>query len=212
MQYRTLGRTGVRISAISFGAGPVSGLMVGDDAETQAAVVVAAMEAGINWFDTAPGYGAGRSESNLGRALSAVPCESRERLTYIATKVRIPLDATEPIRDIVRRSVEESLQRLRVSRVTLLQLHNGITANRGDEPASITPAEILSSGGVADAFRQLRDDGLIDHLGLTGTGHPAAMREVIRSGEFDTVPFSEKITGEDVLPGFEVVFSELFMF
>ena len=184
MQYRTLGRTGVRISAVSFGAGPVSGLMVGDDAETQAAAVAAAIEAGINWFDTAPGYGAGRSESNLGRALSAVVAA---KSIHIATKVRIPLDATEPIGDIVRRSVEESLQRLRVSRVTLLQLHNGITSNRGDEPASITPADILSSGGVADAFRQLRDDGLIDHLGLTGTGQPAAMREVIRAGEFDTV-------------------------
>ncbi len=162
----------------------MSGLMVGDDAETQAAAVNAAIEAGINWFDTAPGYRAGRSEFNLGRALSAVAATAP---IHIATKVRIPLDATESISDIVRRSVEESLQRLRVSKVTLLQLHNGITANRGDEPASITPADILSSGGVADAFRKLRDDGLIEHLGLTGTGNRAAMREVIRSGEFDTV-------------------------
>mgnify|MGYP003390159059 CR=1 FL=1 len=184
MQYRTLGRTGIKVSAISFGAGPVSGLMTGSDANAQCEVVAAAIEAGINWFDTAPGYGAGSSEANLGRALSEIkPAQP----IYIATKVRIPLDSTEQIGDIIRRSVEESLQRLRVSSVTLLQLHNGITSNRGDEPASITPDDILSRGGVADAFDRLSDEGLIRHTGLTGTGQPSAMTEVIRSGRFDTV-------------------------
>ena len=189
MQYRTLGRTGIKVSAISFGAGPVSGLMTGTDANAQRDVVAAAIEAGINWFDTAPGYGAGSSEANLGRALSEI---SPPQPIQIATKVRIPLESTEPIGDIIRRSVEESLQRLRVNSVTLLQLHNGITIDRGNEPASITPADILSRGGVADAFDRLRDEGLIRHTGLTGTGQPSAMKEVIRSGRFDTVqtPFN----------------------
>ena len=184
MQYRTLGRTGIKVSAISFGAGPVSGLMTGNDASAQRDVVAAAIEAGINWFDTAPGYGAGSSEANLGRALSEIkPAQP----IHIATKVRIPLDSTARISDIIRRSVEESLQRLRVSSVTLLQLHNGITTGRGDEPASITPGDILSRGGVADVFDRLRDEGLIRHTGLTGTGQPSAMKTVIRSGRFDTV-------------------------
>ncbi len=184
MQYRTLGRTGIKVSAISFGAGPVSGLMTGSDANAQRDVVAAAIEAGINWFDTAPGYGAGSSEANLGRALSEIkPAEP----IHIATKVRIPLDSTEPIGDIIRRSVDESLQRLRVSSVTLLQLHNGITAWRGDEPDSITPDDILSRDGVADAFDRLSDERLILHTGLTGTGQPTAMKTVIHSGRFDTV-------------------------
>lgn len=136
MQYRTLGRTGIKVSTISFGGGPVSGLMTGTDTDAQHDVVAAAINTGINWFDTAPGYGAGSSEANLGRALSEIkPVEP----IHIATKVRIPLDSTEPITDIIRRSVDESLQRLRASSITLLQLHNGITAERGDEPASITP-------------------------------------------------------------------------
>ena len=184
MQYRTLGRTGIKVSAISFGAGPVSGLMTGTDANAQNAVVSAAIEAGINWFDTAPGYGAGSSETNLGRVLSEL---KPTQPIHTATKVRIPLDSTEPLSDIIRRSVDESLQRLRVSSVTLLQLHNGITSGRGDEAASITPTDILSRGGVADTFDRLRDEGLIRHSGLTGTGQPAAMKEVIRSGRFDTV-------------------------
>ena len=184
MQYRTLGRTGIKVSAISFGAGPVSGLMTGSDASAQRDVVAAAIEAGINWFDTAPGYGAGSSEANLGRALSEIkPVQP----IHIATKVRIPLDSTEPIGDVIRRSVEESLRRLRVNSVALLQLHNGMTLTRGDEPASITPTDILARGGVADTFDRLREEGLIRHTGLTGTGQPAAMKEVIRSGRFDTV-------------------------
>lgn len=184
MQYRVLGRTGIRVSIIAFGAGPVSGLITGADADAQRAVVAAAINSGINWFDTAPGYGQGESESNLGRVLSEL---SPTEPIHIATKVRLPLDSSEPTGDVVRRSVEESLLRLQVSKVTLLQLHNGITTRRGDEPASIAPADILQRGGLADAFRRLRDEGLIDHVGLTGTGHPNAMREVIRSGEFDTM-------------------------
>lgn len=184
MQHRTLGRTGIQVSAISFGAGPVSGLMTGSDADAQCAVVSAALEAGINWFDTAPGYGAGNSETSLGQALAAVRSEDS---IHVATKVRVPLDLSEPLIDFVRRSVEESLQRLQRSSVTLLQLHNAITANRGDEPASISPANILGRGGVVEAFRQVIDAGLVRHIGLTGTGHPAAMSEVVRSGEFDTM-------------------------
>lgn len=184
MLYRRLGRTGVKVSAISFGAGPVSGLMTGVDSNAQHAVVKGAIEAGVNWFDTAPGYGAGTSEANLGRVLSEI---APAQPVHIATKVRIPLDSTEPIRDLIRRSIEESLQRLRVSSVTLLQLHNGITALRGQEPASIAPSDILSRGGVADTFDRLREEGMIHHSGLTGTGHPDAMKEVIRSGRFDTV-------------------------
>ncbi len=184
MQYRTLGRSEIKVSAISFGAGPVSGLMTGTDASAQRDIVAAAIAAGINWFDTAPGYGAGSSESNLGRVFSEL---QPTQPIHIATKVRIPLDSTEAISDLIRRSVEESLQRLRVNSVALLQLHNGITSRRGDEAASMTPTDILARDGVADTFDRLRDEGLIRHTGLTGTGHPAAMKEVIRSGRFDTV-------------------------
>jgi aryl-alcohol dehydrogenase-like predicted oxidoreductase len=74
-----------------------------------------------------------------------------------------------------------------VPRVELLQLHNGITVARGDEPASITPGDIIDPGGVLDAFRGVRASGLVRHIGLTGTGHPDAMREVVRSGGFDAI-------------------------
>lgn len=186
MIYRALGRTGLRVSAIAFGAGPVSGLMTGSDIDAQRAAVARAIEGGINWFDTAPGYGQGKSEENLGHVLSELGAKG----VHVATKVRLTDEAFANIGDFARRSVEESLKRLCMTRVRLLQLHNGITPARGDEPASITPQDVL--GPVSDAFQRLRDEGLVDHLGLTGTGDPTALREVIHSGQFETVqvPFN----------------------
>lgn len=186
MTYRTLGRTGLKVSAVAFGAGPVSGLMTGSDHGAQLATVQRALERGVNWFDTAPGYGNGESELNLGRVLTDLGVAGR---FYVATKVRLPADSLDDPGDYVRRSVEDSLTRLRTSRVTLLQLHNGITRARADEPAAITPRDALR---VAEAMTKLRDAGLVQHIGLTGTGHANAMREVVRSGAFDTIqaPFN----------------------
>jgi aryl-alcohol dehydrogenase-like predicted oxidoreductase len=187
--YRTLGRTGLEVSAVAFGAGPVSGLMTGTDFAAQLATVQGALAAGINWFDTASGYGNGQSEANLGRVLSELGASDK---VHIATKVRVLPEALDDPGDYVRRSVEDSLKRLGVPRVTLLQLHNGITRQRGDEPAAITQNDILAARGVAEAMAQVRDAGLVRHIGLTGTGHPDAMREVVSSGTFDTVqvPFN----------------------
>jgi L-galactose dehydrogenase/L-glyceraldehyde 3-phosphate reductase len=147
-------------------------------------VVRRAVEAGINWFDTAPGYGQGRSETSLGRALRQVQPAAP---VHVATKVRLEADQLGAIADHVRRSVEASLGRLGVLSVTLLQLHNGITAGRGDEADTITPADVLNPHGVLAAFERLRAEGLVRFLGLTGTGHAAALRTVIRSGGFDTL-------------------------
>jgi len=187
--YRTLGRTGLRVSAVSFGAGPVSGLMTGTDFLAQFATVERAIAAGINWFDTAPGYGNGQSEANLGRVLSEL-CATKS--VQVATKVRVPAEALDRIGDYVRRSVEASLLALGVPRLTLLQLHNGITRERGDEPASISTRDVLGRTGVTTGFRKLRDEGLVEFVGLTGTGHPEALREVIGSGLVDAlqVPFN----------------------
>ena len=183
MRYRTLGRTGIRVSELAFGAGPVSGLMTGDDYAAQAATLRRAIDLGANWIDTAPGYGQGKSEENIGRALRDIGRPA----VHFATKVRLSIDQLADIRGAVTASVEASLRRLDVPSVTLLQLHNGLTARREDEPFSLAPADVLPAGGVLDAFRAVRDAGLVRHIGLTGTGQPSALREVIRSGGFDTV-------------------------
>src|SRR5262249_49486819 len=100
MIYRVLGRTGIRISALSFGAGRVSGLMTDADADARRATVARAIEVGVNWFDTAPGYGQGRSEANLGQALAEVRAVDK---VHLATKVRLPADALGRIGEYVCR-------------------------------------------------------------------------------------------------------------
>jgi aryl-alcohol dehydrogenase-like predicted oxidoreductase len=185
MQHRRLGKTNLQVSVLSFGAGPVSTLMVGEtDEQRQFDVVARALAAGVNWFDTAATYGQGASERNLGKALARL---TAPRQVHIATKVRLTGDDLADIRRAVRRSIEGSLQRLQVSQVTLLQLHNSITINRDDEPTSITPRDVLQPGGVLDALRGLQQEGLVRFIGLTGIGQPTALKEVIASREFDTV-------------------------
>ncbi len=184
MNFRLLGRTGIQVSPVAFGAGPVSGLMTQADTHRQLAVVRRAVECGINWFDTAATYGAGRSEEALGNTLQELQLADQ---VHVATKVRFMPEHLDDIRGHVEASMQESLARLRVERVTLLQLHNSITANRGDESTSITPEDVLGPDGLLAAFEALRARGVVQYLGMTGIGQPGALKEVISSGAFDTI-------------------------
>jgi L-galactose dehydrogenase/L-glyceraldehyde 3-phosphate reductase len=184
MEYRTLGSTGFRVSAISFGAGPVSQLLVGEHNPTQRETVCKAIELGVNWFDTAATYGDGQSEENLGRVLSDLGAHDQ---IHVATKVRLMPNQLRAIGLHVRESVLASLRRLRLERIALLQLHNSITAETGAQPTSLTPAHVLAAGGVLEEFERLKQQGLVAHLGLTGLGEPAALEQVVGSGAFDTL-------------------------
>lgn len=184
MQYRRLGSTGINVSVVSFGAGPVSGLMTGIAVEAQHAVIAKAVEVGINWFDTAATYGNGQSEASLGVALSGI---STGHPLHIATKVRVNLTNETDLRPLVVASVRSSLNRLRTGRVTLLQLHNSITSNRLDQPTSITVDDVLGSRGILEGMKEVRDQGLVDHFGLTGIGDADALRTVMQSKQFATI-------------------------
>lgn len=191
MQYRILGRTGLRVSALGLGGGGL-GHIFGHttDAEAQA-TVHAALDAGINYFDVAPAYGGGRAEENLGRAL-----DGHRHDAVIATKILLqPADLTD-IPAAVERSVSKSLERLRTDRIDVFQLHNMVSR----EPGSVTQVtvtgeprrslgldHVLGAHGVAEAFRRLKATEAIRFVGFTGVGEAAAIREVMRSGAFDTV-------------------------
>jgi aryl-alcohol dehydrogenase-like predicted oxidoreductase len=95
--------------------------------------------------------------------------------------------ARQPISQIVRESVEGSLERLGVSTVALLQLHNSITPSRGDLPTSLTPGDVLDPKGILEAMCELQSEGLVGHLGITGLGDPDSLRRLIASGQFATV-------------------------
>lgn len=184
MEYRTLGSTGLRVSAVAFGAGPISQLLVGGQRDQQRATIGRALELGVNWFDTAATYGAGESEENLGAVLEELGASGQVSL---ATKVRVMPDELSAIGEVVERSFTASLRRLRVERVALLQVHNSITQQAGAQPTSLTPAHVLAPGGLLEAMQRLQRAGLVQHLGLTGLGEPAALAEVLVSGAFATV-------------------------
>lgn len=184
MKYRRLGRTGLLVSEISFGAGPVSGLMTGTDSERQVAVLKTAVQCGINWIDTAAGYGHGNSERSIGAALHEL--DPHEQI-HIATKIRILRTSAVTVRQQIENGVTESLQRLRRSQITLLQLHNAVTEQPDQEPFSLTPEDVLQPDGVAAVFAELQQSGTITCCGLTGTGQPQALRQVLYSRQFDTL-------------------------
>lgn len=183
---RVLGKTGLDVSCLSFGTGPVSGLMTGENFDSQIETMKALVQHGINWIDTAAGYGDGASEANIGRILEVLPAETRSTL-HVATKVRVDFNSPHSVLDQVRVSVEASLQRLQLPRVSLLQLHNGVTVARNDQPNSVSVADVLNDDGILDPLKFVQHQGQADFIGLTGTGSAQAMRSVICSGEFDTI-------------------------
>src|SRR4051812_48319196 len=106
METRTLGKTGLKLSVLSFGCGAVGGLMVKGAATDQQRAVARAMEFGINYFDTAPMYGDGVSERNLGRVLKAL----KRPGTIVGTKVLV--EATGDIGKCIADAMHGSLKRL----------------------------------------------------------------------------------------------------
>ncbi|HTQ07963.1 MAG TPA: aldo/keto reductase [Polyangiaceae bacterium] len=121
MKYRELGRTGFRVSTVSFGAWAIGGTWGDvDDAESMAALH-RALDLGVNFFDTADVYGDGRSERLLRRLRS-----ERVEPFYVATKAgrrANPHVASEYNRENLTRWVERSLTNLGTDTIDLLQLH-----------------------------------------------------------------------------------------
>ena len=123
MEQRTLGRTGLKVGVLGFGCGDVGGLIVrGTPAERERAVS-RALDAGVNYFDTAASYGNGESERNLGATLRALRVRP-----YVGTKLRVPPEARDTAAAVTQ-SVDASLQRLGMEGVDLIQLHNPIRAD-----------------------------------------------------------------------------------
>lgn len=119
MEYRTLGRTGLRVSVLGIGTGGPSQFGQGSGVPEADAgrMVRRALELGVNFFDTAAGYG--DSEAILGRALAGVPRENY----VLATKVQAARDDWTATSEDVVASVERSLARLRVDVIDVMQFH-----------------------------------------------------------------------------------------
>jgi len=176
MDMRPFGRTGLKLSVLGFGCGAVGGLMVRGAPADQERAIARALDAGVNYFDTAVQYGNGESEKNLGRILQTL----KPGNVVVGTKVRLQPDDFGRIADAITRSLDASLERLRLDRVDILHLHNEITATGGGTAYSVE--QVL--GEAVPAMERLRRDGKLRFLGLTAIGDTAALRRVIDTGAF----------------------------
>jgi aryl-alcohol dehydrogenase-like predicted oxidoreductase len=177
MQYRDLGRTGIRVSAIGFGGWAIGGTAEASgtplgwghtfDDESLAAIR-RARELGVTFFDTADSYGFGRSESLLGIVLSRYRHE-----VVIATKVGVVRTAGGELkknfsRQHIFHAVDGSLKRLRTDYLDLYQMHNPTVAE-------------LARGEIQDGMERLQDAGKIRFWGVS-VSTPEEGLEVVRRG------------------------------
>lgn len=180
MAQRPLGRTGLTIPELILGGGFVGGVMIDPPEDVRREALRRCLAAGSDWIDTAESYGAGQSETNIGRLLAELDPAARPR---VSTKIRLsPADLADPAAAVCR-ALEQSLERLGLERVEVFQLHNRIGWS-GDD--FLSPYDILKPGGVADAFGAVRDAGLTRHVGITALGDPIPVRDVIASERFET--------------------------
>jgi L-galactose dehydrogenase/L-glyceraldehyde 3-phosphate reductase len=179
MEYRTLGRTGLKVSVLGFGCGDVGGLIVRGSPADRERAVGRALDAGVNYFDTAASYGNGESERNLGATLRALGARP-----YVGTKVRLPPEAAETAAAIGE-SVDASLRRLGVDAVDLVQLHNPIfERDPGGHGGGLPRRRVLDE--ALPALDALRRQGKARFVGITALGDTPALRAVIEAGAVDT--------------------------
>jgi len=180
MRYRTLGRTGLQVSEIGFGAWAIGGGWGEQKERDSLAALHRALDLGCNFVDTAAGYGDGRSERIIGRVLK----ERREPL-FVATKTPPspgPWPPTPYCRDderysqsYLRANVEERLRNLGTERIDLLQLHTWTRAWNADP----RPFEVL---------RKLQAEGKIRFIGLSTPEHDQnSVIDLMRDGWLDVV-------------------------
>ena len=152
MQYRELGRTGWRISSVSFGAWAIGGTWGEVDDDESMAALHSALDLGVNFFDTADVYGDGRSERLLGRLRA-----ERSEPFYVATKAgrRLQPHVAEGYTgDNLVAFVERSLGHLRVEAIDLLQLH-------------CPPTPVYYMPEVFEALDRLVQAGKVRHYGVS---------------------------------------------
>jgi aryl-alcohol dehydrogenase-like predicted oxidoreductase len=151
MKTRQLGKDGQRVGEVGLGCWQFGGDFGHMAEDTAMAIMTTAVENGVNFFDTADVYGAGRSEALIGRFLKGCSTPVTVATKFGRGEGVYPDNYSK---DILRRSVEDSLKRLGLDRLDLLQLH-------------CIPTTVLQKGAVFDWMRELKEEGLIGAFGAS---------------------------------------------
>ncbi len=188
MNYRSLGATDLRLSDVGFGCGTTAALMVKGAEKERLKVIGNALEAGITYFDTAPVYGDGQSETHLGQDLRQLGAHP-----VVGTKVALGPADLDDVYGAVIRSVDASLGRLQMDGVDILHLHNRLAEHRSAESGvAVGPLlsidDLLGPRGVLEAFRTLQRQGKTRYFGICAFGgEMPAVKRAIDSASFHSV-------------------------
>lgn len=176
---RPLGRTGLAVTPICIGTSPLASMpnLYGYpvSAEQAEATIEAVLDGPLNFLDTSNNYGGGDAERRIGAVLRR---RGLPEGFVLATKADADPRTGDFSGDRVRRSVAESLDRLGVDHLRLLYLH--------DPEHHITFEQAMAPGGTVEAMVALRDEGVVDHLGIAG-GPVAQLRRYVKTGVFAAV-------------------------
>ena len=164
---RVLGKTGENVSILALG-GVIGMKLPPSKDHDPAAIAEKALDLGITYFDTAPSYNNGQSETNYGHVLAR-----RRKEVFLACKTG------DRSYDGTMKSVEQSLKRLRTDHLDLLQIHG--VSSREDIPAWGKP------GGVYVALQKLLEQKVIRFIGVTGHDSADMLYRAIDMYEFDTL-------------------------
>ncbi len=175
MEYTTLGRTGLKVSVAGLGCGGPSRLGLRDN-KTQrncVALVRQALDLGVNFLDTAEVYG---TEEIVGKAIAEIP---RNRIV-LSTKKKFPLDDPSDPAGEIRKSLEQSLRRLRTDYIDVYHAH-------GVEPDDYT----FASTKLLPVLLRMREEGKIRFIGISeafveDSGH-RMLAEALEDGRWDVV-------------------------
>ena len=161
------------VSTLTLGGGGLGMLWGPTTFDECVATVRAAVDAGITLLDLAPRYGDGKAEEVVGAAFGGrLPTGVR-----VTSKCNLGNPPPAEIETALRRSIEGSLRRLRLSRLDLFFLHSNVVPDEafaaawGDAGSRMTPYAVFV-GHVRPVFEKLLAEGLIGAWGLTGIGHP----------------------------------------
>jgi len=186
MEYKILGRTGLKVSVIGCG-GAVIGIPFylahedTNDPKVQSVFISAlerAVELGINYFDSAPGYGNGVGEATMGKALS----KYRDKI-YLASKVTY---AGSP--DEIRSSVEQSLRRLNTDYLDVIQFHGGYFNDK--------ESDNTLNGDPLETLEKLRDEGKVRFIGITAEVPTGPLERMLASKRFDVLQICYNLTNQ----------------
>lgn len=219
---RRIGKTEIEVSTLGVGGTGFGNMYEAITDEQSTAVVQAAIAAGLNYFDTAPLYGQGLSETRLGRAFQTVPRDSFFVSTKVGWRLR-PLDAGEKVTDLfpdsrqakiemdysvqgIKDSIEGSLERLQLDYIDILLMHDPDEGKSTETGEAFEDQYSHFEEAMDNAFpilSDMRDQGLVKAIGL-GMNQWQMLAQFAEAGHFDCFLLAGRYTllEQDPLPEF----------